>query len=128
MFVYKTEIELTKMTYKLVPPDDYCCNVAKKATQTFKDPIISVLSRCLPTMPMHLWCQLLPQIKRQLLLFCQSKANPNISAYAHVYGQHDYNCHPFVPIGMEALINDRPHKRCLIAQHCRKAFVLGTST
>jgi hypothetical protein len=51
------------MTYELVPPDDHCCNLAKKAIQTFKDHMISVLSRCLPTMPMHLWCQLLPQIK-----------------------------------------------------------------
>jgi hypothetical protein len=63
-----------------------------------------------------------------LLLLCQSKANPNILAYAHVYGHHNYNCHPFVPIGMEALVNDRPHKCCLFAWHCRKAFVFGTST
>jgi hypothetical protein len=90
--------------------------------------MIGVLSGCSPTMPMHLWCQLLPQIKQQLLLLCQSKANPNILAYAHVYGHHDYNCNPFVPIGMEALVNDQPHKRCLFAKHCRKAFVLGTST
>ncbi len=116
------------MTYKLVPPDDHHCNLAKKAIQTFKDHIISILSGCLPTMPMHLWCQLLPQIKRQLLLLCQSKANPNILAYAHVYGHHNYNCHLFVPIGMEALVNYQPHKRRLFALHCRKAFVLGTST
>jgi hypothetical protein len=29
---------------------------------------------------------------------------------------------------MEALIYDRPHKRRSFAQHCRKGFVLGTST
>jgi hypothetical protein len=29
---------------------------------------------------------------------------------------------------MEALVNDQPHKRCLFAQHCRKAFIHGTST
>jgi hypothetical protein len=90
--------------------------------------MIGVLSGCLPTMPMNLWCQLLPQIDRQLLLLCQSKANPNILAYAHVYGHHDYNCHPFIPIGMEALVNNQHHKYCLFAQHFRKAFVLGTST
>ncbi len=37
LFAYKTEIELPKMTYELVPPDDHCCNLAKKAIQTFKD-------------------------------------------------------------------------------------------
>jgi hypothetical protein len=29
-------------------------------------------------------------------------------AYAHLYGQHNYNKHPFVPIGMEALVHDKP--------------------
>jgi hypothetical protein len=128
MLTYKTKIELTKMTYKLVPPKDHRHNLAKKATQTFKDYMVSILSGCLPTIPMHLWCQLLPQIKRQLLLLCQSKANPNILAYAHVYSHHNYNRHPFVPIGMEALVHDQPHNRRLFAQHYRKAFVLGTST
>ncbi len=90
--------------------------------------MVSVLGGCSPTMPMHLWCQLLPQIECQLLLLCQSKTNPNILAYAHVYGHQDYNCHPFVPIGIKALIHNRPRKRHLFAQHCRKAFVLGTST
>ncbi len=127
-FTYNTKIELTKMTYKLVHPNNHCCNLAKKAIQMFKDHMVSVLSGCLPTMPMHLWCQLLPQIEPRLLLLCQSKANPNILAYAHVCGHHDYNRHLFVPISMEALVQDQPHKCCSFAQHCRKAFVLGTST
>ncbi len=51
-----------------------------------------------------------------------------MSAYAHVYlSQHDYNRHPFVPIGMEALVHDKPHKRRTFAQHCKKGYVLGTS-
>jgi hypothetical protein len=29
---------------------------------------------------------------------------------------------------MEALVNDQPYKRHLFAQHCRKVFLLGTST
>jgi hypothetical protein len=29
---------------------------------------------------------------------------------------------------MEALVHDQPHNCCLFAQHCRKAFTLGTST
>jgi hypothetical protein len=29
---------------------------------------------------------------------------------------------------MEALVHDKPHKRCTYAKHCTKAFVLGTST
>jgi hypothetical protein len=79
-------------------------------------------------MPIHLWCQLLPQVERQLLLLRQSCAHPNLSAYAHIYKHHDYNRNPFVPIGLEALVHDKPHKRRTYAEHCTKAFVLGTST
>jgi hypothetical protein len=46
----------------------------------------------------------------------------------HVYEQHYYNKHPFVPIGMEAMVHAKPHKRRTFAEHCRKAFVSGAST
>ena len=125
---YKAAIEASGMTYELVPPEEHRRNMAEKAIQTFKDHFVGVLSGCAPSMPIHLWCQLLPQVKQQLLLLRQSRAHPNLSAYAHVYKQHDYNRHPFVPIGMEALVHDKPHKRRTYAEHCTKAFVLGTST
>jgi hypothetical protein len=101
--------------------------MAEKAIQTFKDHFVGVLSGCAPTFPLHLWCQLLPQVERQLLLFRRSQLHPNLSAYAHVYGHHDYNRHPFIPIGMEALAHNKPHKRRTYAKHCKKVFVLGTS-
>jgi hypothetical protein len=56
-FAYKIKIKLMKMTYELVPPDDHQQNLAKKAIQTVKDHMVSILSGCSPTMPMHLWCQ-----------------------------------------------------------------------
>jgi hypothetical protein len=31
-------------------------------------------------------------------------------------------------MGMEAMVHDKPHKCRTFAEHCRKAFVLGTST
>jgi hypothetical protein len=109
-------------------PDDHQRNMAKKAIQLFKDYFIGVLSGCTATMPIHLWCQLLPQIERQLLLLQQLRLDPNLSAYVHVYEQHDFNKHSFVPIGMEALVHDKPHKHRIFAKHCSKAFMLGTST
>jgi hypothetical protein len=117
------------MTFELVPSDDHRRNMAEKAIQTFKDHFVGVLSGCAPTFPLHLWCQLLPQVEWQLLLLVlrQSRLHPNLSAYAHVYGHHDYNRHPFIPLGMEALIHNKPHKHCNYAKHCKKAFVLGTS-
>ena len=124
---YEEAICTLGMTFELVPPDDHWRNMAEKAIQTFKDHFVGVLSGCAPTFPLHLWCQLLPQVERQLLLLCQSRLHPNLSAYAHVYGHHDYNRHPFIPIGMEALVQDKPHKHRTYAKHRKKAFVLGTS-
>jgi hypothetical protein len=125
---YKKAIGNSDMTYELVPPDDHQRNMAEKAIQTFKDHFVGVLSGCVPTFPLHLWCQLLPQVERQLLLLQQLQLHPNLSAYAHVYGHHDYNKHPFVPIGMEALVHNKPHKCQTYAEHCKNAYVLGTST
>ncbi len=125
---YKKAISNSNMTYELVPMDDHWCNMAKKAIQTFKDHFVGVLSGCAPTFPMHLWCQLLLQVEWQLLLLRQSQLHPNLSTYAHVYGHHDYNKHPFIPIRMEALVHNKPHKCWTYTEHCKKVFVLGTST
>jgi hypothetical protein len=125
---YKKAIGDSDMTYELVPPDNHQQNMAKKAIQTFKDHFVGVLSGCAPSFPMHLRCQLPPQVERQLRLLRQSQLHPNLSAYAHVYGHHDYNKHTFVPIGMEALVHDKSHKQQTYAKHCKKTFVIGTYT
>eukprot|EP00804_Cyclotella_cryptica_P028359 CCRYP_016427-RA/>CCRYP_016427-RA protein AED:0.05 eAED:0.03 QI:0/0/0/1/1/1/2/0/1237 len=124
---YREAITTSAMTYQLVPPDDHRRNIAEKAIQTWKDHFVSTLSGTADNFPLHLWCQLIPQMERQLNLLRQSNNNPKISSYAHLYGHHDYNSHPFVPIGMEALVHDKPHRRKSFAQHCTKGFVLGTS-
>eukprot|EP00804_Cyclotella_cryptica_P005330 CCRYP_020410-RA/>CCRYP_020410-RA protein AED:0.19 eAED:0.19 QI:0/-1/0/1/-1/1/1/0/760 len=125
---YRDAITTSAMTYQLVPPDDHRRNIAEKAIQTWKDHFISALSGTADNFPLHLWCQLIPQMERQLNLLRQSNSNPKISSYAHLYGHHDYNSHPFVPIRMEALVHDKPHRRKSFAQHRTKGFVLGTST
>jgi hypothetical protein len=125
---YKAAIKASGMTYELVPPEEHQHNMAEKAIQTFKDHFVGVLSGCAPSMPINLWCQLLPQVEWQLLLLQQSCAHPNLLVYAHIYKHHDYNKHPFIPINMEALVHDKPHKRRTYAEHCTKTFVLGTST
>ncbi len=61
---YKAAIKASSMTYELVPPEEQGRNMAKKAIQTFKDHFVEVLSGCAPSMPIHLWCQLLPKVKR----------------------------------------------------------------
>ena len=77
--------------------------------QTWKNHFVGVLSGTAATFPLHLWCQATPQAERQLMLFSMSNVNPKISSYTHVYGKHDHNAKPFVPIGMESLVHDKPN-------------------
>ena len=95
------------MTFQIVPPDDHRCNIAEKSIQTWKYHFIGVLSGTDESFPEQLWCQVIPQAKHQLLLLCQSKSNPKISAYAHVYVPHNYGANHFVPVGMETLVHDK---------------------
>jgi hypothetical protein len=53
---------VSMMMYELIPPEDHQRNLAKKFIGNFKDHFIGVLSGCAKSMPMHLWCQLLPQV------------------------------------------------------------------
>eukprot|EP00804_Cyclotella_cryptica_P029543 CCRYP_020577-RA/>CCRYP_020577-RA protein AED:0.27 eAED:0.27 QI:0/0/0/1/0/0/2/0/428 len=124
---YKQAIHESGMTYQLVPPDDHRRNLAERAIQTWKDHFVAALSRTAEKFPLHLWCQTLPHMEHQLNLLRQSFVHPKLSAYAHLYGHHDYNALPFVPIGMETLVHNKPQRRKSFAQHCSKGWVLGTS-
>ena len=86
---YKEEILDTKMSYQLVPPDDHRRNIAKRAIQTWKNNFVGVLAGTAATFPLHLWCQIIPQAERKLLLLSQTNINPKISSYAYVYGRQD---------------------------------------
>eukprot|EP00804_Cyclotella_cryptica_P008459 CCRYP_003952-RA/>CCRYP_003952-RA protein AED:0.49 eAED:0.38 QI:0/0/0/1/0/0/2/0/237 len=120
-------ITASGMTYQLVPPGDHRRNIAEKAIQTWKDHFIAVISGTGAKFPLHLWCQLLPQMGANSA-FYGNQCIPHISSHTHLYGHHDYNAHPFVPLGMEALVHDKPHRRKSFAQHCTKGYVIGTST
>ena len=124
---YKQEILATGMTFQPELPDDHSQKIGEKAIQTQKDHFIGVMSGTSTTFTLHLWCQDIPQAERQLLLLRKSNVNPTISAYAYVYGLHDYNAEPFVPIGMETLVHDKTGRRKTFAEHCSKVHVLGKS-
>ena len=112
---YKEEILATNMSYQLVPPNNHLRNIDERAIQTWKNHFLGVLARTAATFPLHLWYQIISQAERQLFLLTQTNLNPKISYYTYVYGQHDYNAAPFVPIGMEYLVHDKPHRRKMFA-------------
>ena len=78
------------ITYELVPPGDHRKNLAERAIQTAKAHFNSIMCGVSKTFPMHLWCRLLPQVELTLNLLRQSKVAPKLSAYAHLYGVHNF--------------------------------------
>ncbi|KAL7503074.1 hypothetical protein ACHAXN_000911 [Cyclotella atomus] len=79
------------------PPDIHRCNLAKRATQTFKAHFLAILSGLSKAFPNYLWDKLLPQTELTLNLLCQSSIAPAMSAREY------YNKAPFnfdaTPIG-----------------------------
>ena len=63
---FKEAIAKNGMEYQLVPPNDNCQNIAKKALQTFKHHFVAVLCGTDVTFPMQLWCRILRQAEHQL--------------------------------------------------------------
>ena len=82
---YRQEIMATGMTHQIVPPDDHSQNIAKKTIQKWKDHFIAVCIGVSTNFPMHLWCRLIAQTEKQLLLLRQSNVNPKISAFTYCY-------------------------------------------
>eukprot|EP00804_Cyclotella_cryptica_P006781 CCRYP_019523-RA/>CCRYP_019523-RA protein AED:0.40 eAED:0.40 QI:0/0/0/1/0/0/3/0/477 len=121
---YKLAITASGMTYQLVPPDDHRRNIAEKAIQTWKDHFIAWHRRL--NFPSTFGANYYHKWSANSV-FYGNQCMPHISSHTHLYGHHDYNTHPFVPLGMEALVHDKPHRRKSFAQYCTKGYVIGTS-
>jgi hypothetical protein len=87
------------MTYQLVPPHDHQRNKAEKVIQMFKDHFVAILCGADTLFPLNLWDHLLCQAEQTLNMLQPSQMTPTVLAYAYLWGQHDYNANPFVPLG-----------------------------
>ena len=115
------------MTFQYVPPHNHRRNRAERAIQTFKAHFISVLCGVAEEFPIALWCHLLPQVEMTLNMLRPSRTTPNVSAYAHLHGQHDYNAQPIAPLGMQCEMHVMPDARETFAPHSVSGYNVGTS-
>ena len=111
--------------YQLVPPHMHQRNLAERAIQTFKSHFIAMLCGCDPNFPLHLWCRLLPQAEITLNLLRTSRINPNLSAYAQVHGQFDYNRTPIAPPGTRVIVYENAAQRGTYGPHGTDVWYLG---
>ena len=70
---------------------------------------------------------MLPGAELQLNFQRQSNVAPKVSAYAHVHGPHNFMKHPFEPLGIPALIHDKPDNRASWQEHASEGWNLGPS-
>ena len=120
-------IRANNMEYELVPPGQHRRNQAERAIQTFKAHFISILAGVDDKFPLSLWCHLLEPTELTLNLLRQSRIAPNISAFAHVHGTHDYMRKPFAPIGCAIQTHVKPDDRHTWDTRSEPGFNLGTS-
>jgi hypothetical protein len=123
----KSCIQGNGISYELVPPGQHRRNQAERAIQTFKSHFISILAGGDDKFPLSLWCHLLEPAELTLNLLRQSQITPNVSAFAHVHGNHDYMRKPFAPIGCAIQTHVKPDNRLSWDTRSEPGFNLGTS-
>jgi hypothetical protein len=125
--VLKQFMETQNIQYQLVPPGVHRANAAERAIRMFKNHFIAGLATTDPNFPMHLWDRLLPQAVITLNLLRTSRINPNLSAYAQVFGQCNFAAHPLAPPGTHLLVHEKPDQRASWAPHAVDGWYIGPS-
>lgn len=100
-------------------------NAAERAIQTFKNHFIAGLATTDPNFPLHLWDRLLPQAVISINILRTSRINPNLSAYAQVFGQFDFMATPLAPPGIHVLVHEKPRDRKTWAPKGKDGWYLG---
>jgi hypothetical protein len=78
------------------------------AISTFKDHFIASLCSTDPLYPLNLWDKLIPQSNITLNLLHCLHINPQLLAYAQVFGAFDFNKTPLAPPRTCVLVHEKP--------------------
>jgi hypothetical protein len=124
---FKEQIKSNQMKYHLVPPYDHRRNIAETAIKIFKAHFISILCGCDRSFPLYLWDRLLPQAEHTLNMLRPARMTPTVSAYAYLWGQHDYNANPFAPLGCKVQAHVTPGVRETWVPHTASGYYVGNA-
>jgi hypothetical protein len=111
--------------FQLAPPHVHHRNAAERAIQTFKNHFIAGICSVDPNFHLRLWDRLLPQATLTLNLLRQSRINPMVSAYVHLYGHYDFNQAPMAPPGTRFIAHEKPQQRASWDPHGVDGWYLG---
>jgi hypothetical protein len=124
---FKEKIKSNDMKYQLVPPNDHRQNIAETAIKVFKAHFISIQCRCDRSFPLHLWDRLLPQAEHSLNILQPAGMTPSVSAYAYLWGQHNYNANPFALLRCKVEAHITPGVRETWAPHTASGYYVGNA-
>ena len=60
-----------------------------------------------------------------LNLLCNSRVNPNLSAWAYLFGNYDFNRHPLAPPGTKVIVHSKPSDRASWEYHGKEGWYIG---
>ena len=113
------------LSFELAPPQMHRRNAAERAIRTFKNHFLAGLATCSPTFPITEWDRLLEQALLTLNLLRTSRINPNLSAHAYLFGNHNFNKVPLVPPGTKIVVHNKPGTQASWAFHGDDAWSIG---
>ena len=116
-------ITAEKLTFELVPPHQHRSNAAERAMRTFKNHFMAGLATCDPDFPLREWDRLLPQAELTFNLLQNSRVNTKLSAWAYLFGNHDFNKVPLLPPGTKVVMHAKPDKRKKLGLPWQKGVV-----
>ena len=121
----KRQITKAKTNYQLVEPHNHRVLAAERCIRTFKNHFIAGLATTDPNFPFYLWDKLLNQAQISINLLRNSRQNPQISAYTHIWGNYNFNKTPLAPPGTKAVIFEDPDIRASWGPYGKTAWYIG---
>jgi hypothetical protein len=113
------------VTFQLTPKGKHARNAAEKGIQIWKDHFLAGVATASPNFPITQWDKLIDQANITLNLLRPSRINPQLSAYAQVFGAFDYNKTPLPPPGMRVLAHVLPSDRTSFGPHAIAGYAIG---
>ena len=116
-----------KYTFELTPPHMHRRNAAERAIRTYKNHLLAGIATCHPDFPLTEWDRLIDQCNITINLLRTARINPNLSAYAYLNGNYDFNAHPLAPPGTKVVIHKKTNDRSSWQYHGTEAWYIGPS-
>jgi hypothetical protein len=123
--IFKDFLNKVDIDFQLTPTGSHRCNSAERAIRTWKNHFIAILCSTDETFPLKLWDRLLEPTQITLNLLRNSRVNPQLSAYAQLFGPFDFNRTPLGPPGTRVLVHELPNKRGTWSPHAVYGFCTG---